>query len=427
MHTMNRTLALVALVALAGLYQAGAASAQLAHASARTLGLGGNATATASRLEAISVNPAGLGMPGAGFSLAVLPMTFRSALGPVSLKDINEVAGEVISPSVREAWLAEVFSSGGETGSAGGEITELAFTAGHFGFQMTTLLGADANLAPEVMEAVLFGNAGRTGTPADLSFSGSSANAFAVTTLGAGYGFPIKTAKGSMALGATLKYSIGHALAVGREKGGSLQSDPIKVDVEFPSLVSGGDDYNAGNGGSGVGLDVGFQMQQDKLHLGAAVQNVFNTFAWDDANLEFRPGTALLEQGDNTTDFDAKPYASAPADLKAVVDDMKFDPALAVGAAYDVKPDFTLSADLRTRFGDGMSLTPKTQVGAGAEYRGIGPLHLRGGLAAVTGGFQLGGGASLILGPVNLSFAAAMLSGDTEGSVGQFTLSFGGR
>ncbi|MHB1192578.1 MAG: DUF5723 family protein [Longimicrobiales bacterium] len=426
MRTMNRTLALVAVVALAGLIQAGAASAQLAHASARTLGLGGNATATASRLEAISVNPAGLGMPGAGFSLTVLPMTFRSALGPVSLKDVSQVAGEVISSSVKEAWLAEVLSSGGETGSAGGEITEFAFTAGHFGFQMSTLLGADADLAPEIMEVVLYGNAGRTGTPANLTFGGSAANAFAVTTLGAGYGFPIKTEKGSMALGAMLKYSIGHALAVGREKSGSLQSDPIKVDVEFPSVVTGGDDYD-GNGGSGVGLDVGFQMQRDKLHLGAAVRNVFNTFAWDDATLEFRPGTATLQQADNNTDFDAQPYASAPADLKAVVDDMKFVPALAVGGAYDVKPDFTLSADLRTRFGDGMSLTPKTQVGAGAEYRGIGPLHLRGGLAAVTGGFQLGGGASLILGPVNMSFAAAMLSGDTEGSVGQFTLSFGGR
>jgi hypothetical protein len=199
------------------------------------------------------------------------------------------------------------------------------------------------------------------------------------------------------------------------------------VSVNAPTLISGGDEYNAGNGGSGVGLDVGFQMQRDRLHLGAAVQNVFNTFAWDEAFLEYRAGTAVLQQADNSTDFDARPYASAPADLKAAVEDLKFDPALALGAAYDVKPDFTVSADVRTRFGDGMSLTPKTQVGAGAEYRGIKALHLRGGIAAVTGGFQLGGGASLILGPVNLSFAGAMLSGDTDGSVGQFTLSFGGR
>lgn len=427
MRTMNRTLALVAAVALAGFLQAGAASAQLAHASARTLGLGGLSTATASRLEAISVNPAGLGMPGSGFSLSVLPMTFREALGPVALKDLNEVAGEVISSSVKEAWLARILEADGESGTAGGEITALAFTAGHFGFQMSTLLAADVELSPEVMEVVLYGNAGRTGTPANISFSGSSADAYAVTTLGASYGFPIKTAKGSMALGATLKYSVGHALAVGREKGGSLQSDPIKVNVNFPILVSGGDDYDAGNGGSGVGVDVGFQMQRDQLRLGAAVQNLFNTFAWDEAMLEYRPGTATLQQGDNTTDFDPQSYAAAPADIKTAVDDLKFDPALAVGMAYDVKPDLTVSADARARFGDGMGLGPKTQFGAGAEYRGIDVLHLRGGLAAVTGGFQFGGGASLILGPVNLSFAGALLRGDSDGSVGQFTLSFGGR
>lgn len=427
MRTMNRLLALVAVVALCGLVSAGDVSAQLANASARTLGLGGNATATASRLEAISVNPAGLGMPGAGFSLAIAPATFRSALGPVSLKDVNDVAGQVISPSVKEAWLAEVLSANGETGSAGGEVTALAVTIGRFGFQLSTLASANVNLAPEVMEVLLYGNAGRTGAPANISLSGSSADAFAVSTVGASFGVPIKAAKGSMAVGATLKYSVGHGLAIGREKGGSLQSDPIKVNVNFPVVVSGGDDFNGANGGSGVGLDVGFQMQRDRLHLGAAVLNVVNTFVWDEAMLEFRPGTATLQQADNSTDFDAKPYASAPADMKAVVDDMKFDPALSLGAAYDVRPDFTLTGDMRTRFGDGLSLTPKTQVGAGAEYRGLRVLHLRGGLATVTGGFQFGGGASLVLGPVNFSFAGAVLTGDTEGGVGQFTLSFGGR
>jgi len=426
MTTMNRRLALVAVVAVSGSIHAEATSAQLANASARTLGLGGNATATASRMEAISVNPAGLGMPGAGFSLAVLPVTTRLTLSPISLKDIADVGGEVISKTVKEAWLTEIASGGGETGAVGAEVTALALTIGHFGFQMSTLFGANVNLSPAVAEVILYGNAGRTGAPANLSLGGSSADGFAVTTMGASYGFPLKLATGSAALGASVKYSVGHILGVGRERTGSLKGDPIKIDVNFPMVATGGDDFN-GVAGTGVGLDVGFQMQRDKIHLGAAMLNVVNTFAWDEASFEFRPGTATLQQADNNTDFDPKPYASAPADLKAAVDDMKFDPALSLGAAYDVKADFTLSADVRTRFGDGMSTTPKTQIGAGAEYRGLKALHLRGGLASVTGGFQLGGGASLILGGVNLSFAGAMLSGDNEGSVGQFTLSFGGR
>jgi len=425
MRTMNRTLALVAVVALAGLVLAGAASAQLGHASARTLGLG-STTATASRLEALSVNPAGLGMPGSGFSLALLPMTFSSGLNPVTMKDLSDVAGQVVSSSVKEAWLTDILADGGETGTVGGDITYFAATFGRLGFQISTLLGGDVNLAPDVVEVLLYGNAGRTGSPANLSFSGSDVDAFAVTTFGTSFGFPIKSAKGSMALGATLKYSVGNGLLVGREKGGSLQADPIKVDVDFPVIHSDDEDYDPQQG-SGLGLDVGFQMQRDKVRFGAAVLNVFNTFAWDDAKLVYRPITATLEQGDNATDTEKRPYSSAPADMKSAVDDMKFDPAISLGAAYDVQPDFTVTADIRNRFGDGMSLTPKLHAGAGAEYRGLGALHVRAGVAAITGGFQLGGGATLILGPVNLSFASAMQKGDTDSVIGQFSLSFGGR
>jgi hypothetical protein len=46
----------------------------------------------------------------------------------------------------------------------------------------------------------------------------------------------------------------------------------------------------------------------------------------------------------------------------------------------------------------------------------------------VTDGLLLGGGATLALGGVNFSFAGAMQKGDLEDvSIGQFTLSFGGR
>ena len=67
-------------------------------------------------------------------------------------------------------------------------------------------------------------------------------------------------------------------------------------------------------------------------------------------------------------------------------------------------------------------------AGVGAEYRGLGALHVRGGAAVVTDGFQFGGGASLLMGPVDLSVGGAMVKGDLEDvSVVQFTLSFGGR
>ena len=427
MRTMNRTFATVALVALAGLMQGGTASAQLANASSRTLGLGDNSTATAQRFEAISVNPAGLGMPGAGFSLALLPVTARQGLGPITLKDLADQGGQVVSPTVKEQWLSKVAAQGQQAGSVGAEVSVLALTMGRFGFQLSAMGGGSMSLAPDIVEVALYGNAGRTGSPKDLTLTGSSLDGFAVTTAGFSLGLPIPSETGAMAFGATLKYSVGHLVAVGQDQGGSLKSDPIKVNVNFPTVSV--DDENMGaNQGSGIGVDVGFQIQRDRLHFGAAVLNAFNTFAWDESKLTYRAGLATLEQSNNTTDFDKKPYSSAPAALKASVEEMKFDPTVSVGAAYDVQPDFTLSADVRNRFGDGMSLTPKLHAGVGAEYRGLGALHFRGGLAVVTEGMLLGGGATLVLGPVNFSFAGAVQKSDLQDvNIGQFTLSFGGR
>jgi hypothetical protein len=158
------------------------------------------------------------------------------------------------------------------------------------------------------------------------------------------------------------------------------------------------------------------------------VLNVFNTFSWDESKLFYRPGQAFFEQGTSRTDFDEQPYSAAPADLRETVANMTFDPTVAVGLGYDVSPDFTVSADVRNRLGDGIDIGPKLHAGVGAEYRGLSALYLRGGGAVVSGGFEVSGGVSLILGPVNLSVAAGLRQADLgDQSLGQFTLSFGGR
>jgi hypothetical protein len=427
MHTKNRTFALVASVAFLGLAHASPAAAQLANASATTLGVGGNATATARGFGAISVNPAGLGMPGPGFSLALIPVSVRQGLGPVTMGDLVDFEGQLVPTATKEEWLARITAQGSQTGSVGAEISGLAFASGNFGFQLSTLAGGSMDVAPDIAEAMLFGNAGRTGSPAELSLAGSGLSAFGVTTAGISYGVPLASAGGDMALGVTVKYSVGHVVAVGREQGGSVSADPVRVDVDFPMITfdEDGEDFN---NGSGVGVDVGFQMKNDRLSFGATILNAFNTFSWNEDNLVYRPGTALLEEGNNDTDFDKQPLTAAPADVLALLDEMKFDPTISVGVGYDVQNDFTVTADVRNRFGDGMSITPKLHAGVGAEYRGLKVLHLRGGAAVITDGIQFGGGASLVLGPVNLSFAGAIQQGDLEDTnIAQFTLSFGGR
>ena len=423
----NRFCASVALVALAALaLMAAPASAQLANASASTLGLSGNNTATVRGFGAISVNPAGLAMPGSGFSLALLPIQLRTGLDPVGLQDLADVEGTLLSAATKEEWLTRVVANGGETGSFGADITEFAFTAGNFGLQVSTVAAGSLTLSPGMVEAILFGNGGRTGAAADLILSGAAAEGFAISTGGLSIAFPIASATGDMAFGATVKYSVGHGVAVARSTSGSVSLDPIKVDVNFPAVHTSEDPINTGNG---VGVDVGFMLKQDRLSFGVSVQNVVNTFAWDESKLAFRAGTASFEIGESESDFDEMPYSSAPASLRTIVTNMTFKPSIRVGAALDVTDDFTLSGDLHNRISDdGIALAPKFHLGGGAEFRGLKVIHLRGGAAIITDGIQYSGGVSLVLGPLNLSAAAAVQSGDIgENVLGQFSLSFGNR
>ena len=80
------------------------------------------------------------------------------------------------------------------------------------------------------------------------------------------------------------------------------------------------------------------------------------------------------------------------------------------------------------RLDDGELAGPaELHAGVGAEYTGLRAFELRGGVAAITGGVQLAAGTSLVLGPLNLSFAGALRRGDADANLVQFTLSFGGR
>ena len=51
------------------------------------------------------------------------------------------------------------------------------------------------------------------------------------------------------------------------------------------------------NGGGGVGLDLGVMLTLDRLALGAAVQNLFNPFAWNESLLTYRRVAASFADG----------------------------------------------------------------------------------------------------------------------------------
>lgn len=423
--------ALVLLVALV-ILPAGAPGQQLPEASASTLALSGAHTATVRGFGAMGVNPAGLGEPASGFTLALVPVRARAASGPVGLSDLSDYQDRVVPRAVKEEWLSAVEGAGGQSTLGGFDLSGFALSWGRVGFQLSTTSSARLHLSPGATEALLFGNAGRTGAPADLDLSGVDAEAFTATTGAAGVAFSV----GEAVVGVTGKYTVGHALAVARASGGSVSSDPLRVTLETPVVLPCGDEApggcvrRSGNAGSGFGVDLGVRTEVEGVRVGAAVLDVLNTFSWNPEALAYRPGIAVVENGVMESDFEEAGYAEAPAAVHDVVDDATFGPSLRLGAAVDPAPDLTVSADVHHRLREGgLSPEPRSRLAAGVEWRGVRWLHLRGGAGLVSGGTELGAGASLVLGPVSLSLAGAVRGHEGSGrtTLGQATLSYGGR
>src|SRR5205814_10175896 len=148
------------------------------------------------------------------------------------------------------------------------------------------------------------------------------------TTTVVSYGFGIGDAKAGssrMAVGLTAKWVVGHAVVMGRDIGS--QTTPNDVHIAFPVVQT--DTNQVGNSGTGFGADVGFAWSADKLTFGAAVQNLLNSFAWDESKLAFRPGTATFTVDSTSSNFDEQPFANAPQTLKDAITNNKFKPTIA--------------------------------------------------------------------------------------------------
>lgn len=422
--------------ALAGAFAAallglpGTARAQLPSASARALGMGENYSALARGYNAVAWNPAGLGVPdGPGFSMAFPVLQGALGLDPVTLGDLAEHDGEMIPAGVKADWLDRIRAEGSQEGTAGGGITWVAMSIENFAVQLSTVATGTASLTPEGAELLLFGNAGASGEPRDLRLGGSRLDAAATSTVALSYATPLSLRIGNredqrFAVGATVTYTVGHVLLRGRDEGSAASVDPLEVSADFPVVQTDTALEDLTNG-DGFGLDVGALWEGGPWRGSVAVHNVVSSFSWDVGKLFFRPGTALFDADTTASDFDAIPLSEAPFQFRREVDDLDYPPVARAGVALEATRRVTVSADVRRRFGDGIDPRPRTHLGIGSEYRLPALLSLQGGVAAITDGYQLTGGAALSLGPFHVSASGARRETElgTDG-VGMFALTF---
>ena len=417
--------------ALVGTVQPSAA--QLPSAGPAALGTANNHMALARGFASLGINPARLGLPGTpAFSLSALAVMAKSSMHPISFSDLTSYDGRVVPVADKGRWLETVIAAGSQRGGVVAEVTPIAATLGRLGIQISTIAAGSTDLNEDAVELMLFGNAGRTGSAGSFELEGSSLDGFAVTTIGVSFGLPVKAdlidrTGANLAVGATLKYSMGHVIVLGRDLGSVLRHDPIEVEVEFPLLHSGEAGFPSGAGG-GIGLDLAAAWEKGPWSLGLFVQNVVNTFRWDQSNMRFRAGVAFFEGGISAVDFTDAPAETAPEHLLDEVSDMTFRPSIAGGVAHEFANGVTLASDVRYRFGEGLGIRPQSHVGLGAELGPILPLPLRAGIAKVTGGFLVAGGGEVRLGPAILSASLLYQTGDPgEGLFAGVGISFGSR
>ena len=402
----KRTLAAMILsLALGVVSIPGAASGQLPSASTATLATANNYTALARGFTAIALNPAGLGMPGnPKFSFTLLPVQAHAGLSAIGLGDVAAFDGLKIPAATKEEWLQSVIDEGSLSVRSGAAATAFALTAGPVGLQVSSVANINASLGPDAVELALFGNAGRTGTTRNMTLAGTGADVWAATTGAVTLGIPLPGGQGGdMAIGATLKYTIGHVVGVARDNGSLIRANPPGIDLVIPSITP--DSLTADNG-RGVGLDIGVAWEGSTWAVSTAIQNVFNTFQWTLDNFAYRPGAVVLETDSTSALFDPEPAANAPAALQNELLAQSFGTAFNLGLAYRPSDRVAVTADFRHDSSEGLVQGEGSHVGMGAELR-LGPfLALRGGVSRISGGaVHLAGGFGLALGPLNLSAA----------------------
>ena len=155
----------------------------------------------------------------------------------------TEGAGQLVKSKGQSADFA-----GGIPGQIGLGVTALAFSLGPIAFQANTKVATDMNLAPDFVRTILFGNVdsvGAAGSPngkvKKRDFTGTSFRGAAYSTAAVSFGTSMlkMLPLSNFAAGATVKYTVGHALGMAVDRGSAIDSSAINLDV--PMIVTSPD------------------------------------------------------------------------------------------------------------------------------------------------------------------------------------------
>ena len=419
----------------------------IANPSAAIAGMGGTGTATARGLDAVAWNPAGLGLPEtSAFSISLL-MNVNGAggSGPVGMSDFaRKYPGDTVPDGVRRGWLERVRSNGGQGLNASGDFSLLAFNAGRVGFSYSATARASGKIPTDAVELLLFGNYGYADSLRALTLAGGRLDGGLFSTAAVSFGLPLgvrigRWEKQHFALGVTAKYMMGHALGIAADAGSTISTSPIDVNVRLRYVVSDTGRSSAGSGsgnpefpmrGSGMGFDIGAAWEGGPFKFGIALRDVVNSFKWTTSDLYTSITTVRFTAGSRTEL--TGPFtkvsslgAAARDSVEKLVNPLVVDPSLAIGASWEVGGRLTFAGEFQQRAGSGLSTSPASRIGLGAQWKGIPWLPLRAGYAQTPDATFVTGGIGFDFAFVRLDLAGGVNTKTSGDGTAAIALTFG--
>ncbi|MGI9075694.1 MAG: hypothetical protein ACR2G6_00005, partial [Gemmatimonadaceae bacterium] len=295
-------------------------SAQLTSASAAALGLADNYSALASGADAPAWNAAGLALRGSShLEIRVLPVRAILGLHLVTLGAVAAYLDTIVPVEFNRGYVGRITGEVSERGTSGFEGTGVAVSHGRFAIQFASLGRSIQRIAPDPEVLQRFADPASEGR---LTFAGARYDVAVSSTLALSYARPVAPKSfallgHSIAVGATVKYTIGHALIVGEDRGSLLTRAPLELVIDFPVIASDTIFDTPEHKGDGVGVDIGAAWKMGRWSAALGIRNIVNTFKWDAGEFIFRPGTARFTRDTATADFDAQSFERAPIHLRA--------------------------------------------------------------------------------------------------------------
>lgn len=343
---------------------------------ARSLGMAGSNLAITEGAESINGNPATLARKSNfSFELHLFSLHLMAANNSFSLKDYDRylTTGDSLTRQDISDILAKIPDSGLRTDAIFGAKT-FGFYTRPFALSVTGMGGGFGVIPKAAAEIPFNGNK----NVESYSFDDLDGLGWAAASLNLGLGIPltkyVKDRFDFFSVGVAFRYIVGLQYAEVMNASGNLVTEDAYI------LSRGHLEVLRSNGGSGLGMDFGAMAQyRDKWTFSLHFTNLVGSINWNRDNemmvTDFQSDSLRINNidslhlNDSDTTYDAGSFRTG------------LPRAMSLAMAYRLTKKLQLTATWRQGLNKSLGNYTKPLVAVGAEFKPIGILPLRGGIA----------------------------------------------